>query len=80
MKIYFPDSKNQLPKREYLLNVCNTVDYDSVIKGVHLIRKKREKQEIEVAPILLTNEFSALFASFKPISTNQKYRRMNLVS
>ena len=42
MLLYFPDyTKKMKPTRDYLLNVVNTVNSNSVINAVNIIKKKR---------------------------------------
>jgi len=42
MLLYFPDYTNKMtPTRTYLLNVVNTINNNSVINAVNIIKKKR---------------------------------------
>ena len=56
--------------RQYLLNVVNTINENSVVNAVLKIRQQREKAQIEESPILLTAEFVQLFKKFKSITTD----------
>ena len=55
---YFPDFKeNKLPQKQYLFNVINTVEPNSMYNYIKKIKKEREAVLIEEAPIVLTNEY-----------------------
>ena len=45
---------------------------NSVINAVNTVRNQRENQEIESAPILITQEFANLLSQFHSIAINQR--------
>ena len=70
---YFPDFKeNKLPQKQYLFNVINTVEPNSMYNYIKKIKKKREAVMIEEAPIVLTNEYQQFFNTFESISKDAK--------
>ncbi len=50
----------QFDYRDYLLNVVNTVNANSVAIAVNTVSEQRENRERNEAPIVITNEFAQM--------------------
>ena len=55
---YFQEYTKTFPSRDYLLNVVNTSNTDSVKKAVAAVKQGREVKETEEMPIIITNEIA----------------------
>ncbi len=61
MMKYFPDYSNKtLPSKQYLMNVINTLDPGLMIKTIKLIKKRKEKKELDANPVLITDFYSSM--------------------
>ena len=70
---YFPDfNQNRLPQKQYLFNVINTVEPNSMYNYIKKIKKDREAVQIEEAPIIMTNEYQGFFNTFESIAKDAK--------
>ena len=59
MMKYFPDySKKTLPSKSYLMNVINTLDPGLMVRTIKMIKKRKEKKELESNPVLITDFYS----------------------
>jgi hypothetical protein len=48
----------------------NTINENSVINAVNLVKKQRDKKLVNEVPICITKEFAELLDSFTSISQN----------
>jgi hypothetical protein len=68
---YFPKySKKTLPSKQYLMNVINTVDPGLMIKTIQQIKKKKEKKELDLNPVLITDFYKKMLLDFESLGRN----------
>lgn len=71
MMKYFPDyTKKTLPSKSYLMNVINTLDPGLMVKTIQLIKKRKEKKELESNPVMITAFYSRMLSDFEALGTN----------
>jgi hypothetical protein len=52
------------------MNVINTVDQGLMIKTIQQIKKKKERKELEINPVLITDFYKDMLLDFESLGTN----------
>ena len=74
---FFPDfNQNRFPQKQYLFNVVNTVEANSMYNYIKKIKKDREGVQIDDAPIMMTSEYQNFFNQFESIAKDTKVQNL----